>query len=133
MRLFTLIILTLILQTFSFTSVIATEPRGGNTDLSQPRGDNIGSSALENPLGEGSTLSTFIANILDVVVYVGGFVIIFMIVYVGFLFVVAQGKEAKIAEARQALLWTIIGGLILLGAKGISLGIQATVQALSTP
>ena len=67
------------------------------------------------------------------VVYVGGFVIIFMIVYVGFLFVVAQGKEAKIAEARQALLWTIIGGLILLGAKGISLGIQATVQALSTP
>ena len=63
---------------------------------------------------------------------IGTVVIILMLVYVGFLFVVAQGKDTEITKARTALLWTVVGALVLLGAKAISLGIQATVQALST-
>ena len=53
-----------------------------------------------------------------------------MIVYVGFLFVAARGNEEKIRSARDALMWTVIGGLILLGAEAISLVIQATVKTL---
>jgi heme/copper-type cytochrome/quinol oxidase subunit 2 len=64
-------------------------------------------------------------------VRIGTIVVILMLVYVGFLFVVARGSDTKLSEARQALLWTIVGALILLGAQAISLGIQATVTALS--
>jgi hypothetical protein len=53
-----------------------------------------------------------------------------MIVYVGFLFVAAQGNEEKIRSARSALVWTVIGGLILLGAKAIALVIEQTVSTL---
>ena len=55
-----------------------------------------------------------------------------MLIYVGYLFVVARGVPGEITKAKDALLWTVVGALILLGAQAISLGIQATVAALST-
>lgn len=53
-----------------------------------------------------------------------------MLIYVGFLFVKAQGKEEELRDARRALLWTVIGALILLGSQAIAMGIKATVEAL---
>lgn len=75
---------------------------------------------------------TFLQSILSVVVRFGTIIVILMLVFVGYKFVVAQGKEAEIRDARQMLLWTIVGALILLGAQVIASGIQATVSALST-
>ncbi|MBI2409490.1 hypothetical protein HYV30_00395 [Candidatus Kaiserbacteria bacterium] len=89
------------------------------------------STTLVNPLGT-TDLQGFILRILDFVIYLGSLVIIFMLVYIGFLFVKARGVPAEISKARQALLWTVVGALILLGSKAIALGIQATVQAIST-
>lgn len=68
--------------------------------------------------------------ILQAVVSLGTIVLVVMLVYVGFLFVVAQGNEEKLKNAKSALLWTVIGGLVLLGAQSISLVIQATVGSL---
>ncbi|OGG93970.1 hypothetical protein A2609_02400 [Candidatus Kaiserbacteria bacterium RIFOXYD1_FULL_47_14] len=94
---------------------------------------------LINPLkgvdcssGDGNCLSAFLASILQFVVYIGSIVVIFMLIYVGYLFVVARGVPGEITKAKDALLWTVVGALILLGAQAISLGIQATVAALST-
>ncbi|MGD0328771.1 MAG: pilin [Minisyncoccia bacterium] len=86
---------------------------------------------LINPLGAGTNLSTLLAQVLQFVVYIGSIVVIVMLVYVGFMYVMAQGKPESLTKAHNALLWTIVGALILLGAQAISLGIQATVQALS--
>jgi hypothetical protein len=54
-----------------------------------------------------------------------------MIVFVGYKFIAAQGNSTKIEEARNMLLWTVVGALILLGAQAIAMGIQATVTALT--
>jgi len=54
-----------------------------------------------------------------------------MVIYTGFLFVMARGNPSKIEEARTALLWTLIGGVILLGAQGITLAIQETVTSIT--
>jgi hypothetical protein len=120
------------------TSGIQTSPTNpGNpaqTSPMNPRGENI---KLINPLntGEctpnGSCLMNFLNKILDFVIKIGGVVVVLMLIYVGYLFVVAQGKEEKIREARSALLWTVIGALILLGSKAIAIGIEATVKAIS--
>lgn len=87
---------------------------------------------LLNPLKGGASLDSFLGGILNFVIRIGTVVVILMLVLVGFKFVTAQGKEAKITEAKTMLLWTIIGALVLLGSKAIQLGITATVQALST-
>lgn len=92
---------------------------------------------LINPLkgvdcasGNGNCLAAFLNSILDFIIQIGTILIVLMVVYVGFKFVVAQGAPAKIEEARTMLLWTLVGALVLLGAKAISLGILATVKAL---
>ena len=93
---------------------------------------------LINPLkgvdcssGNGNCLESFLNNILAFVIRIGTIVVILMLVYVGYLFVIAQGEPAKITEARKALLWTVVGALILLGAQAIAIAIKATVKALS--
>jgi len=93
-------------------------------------GDTNTGVTLVNPLGTKS-ISVFLTDILQFVVYIGAIVVIFMLIYVGYMFVIAQGSETKITEAKKALLWTVVGALILLGAQAISLGIQATVAALA--
>ena len=95
-------------------------------------GGNTGTTLL-NPLGSGTSINSFLLSILNIITNtIGPVIVILMIVFVGFKFVTARGEPAKISEARQMLLWTIVGALILLGAKVIAEGIKATVQALST-
>ena len=123
-------------------ALAATVPGGGSTGQTVSGGGNTGTSVttLINPLntgdcssiGIGSCIGNFLNGILEFVVRIGSIVVLLMLIYIGYLFVVAQGNQAKLTEARRALLWTVVGALILLGAQAISLGIQATVQSLST-
>lgn len=106
----------------------ANSPASGSLGQPSNTGTNV---TLINPLKGGASLESFLNNILDFVIRIGAIIVVLMLVYVGFLFVTAQGNETKITEARKALLWTVVGALILLGAKAIALGITATVQALS--
>ncbi len=99
---------------------------GGNT------GSNGSNEKLINPLKGGGNLQSFLLNILDFIINIGSIIVILMLVFVGFKFVTAQGEPGKISEARDMLLWTVIGALVLLGSKAIAMGIQATVQALSS-
>ena len=64
-------------------------------------GSNV---TLINPLKAGTSLETFLGDILKFVVRIGTIVVILMLVYVGYLFVIAQGVPGKIEEARKALL-----------------------------
>lgn len=98
------------------------EPGGGKTD----------NTTLINPLKGGGNVESFLNSILEIVIRIGAIIVILMLVYVGYLFVIAEGEPGKISEARQMLLWTVVGALILLGSQAIAIGIKATVQALST-
>ena len=108
-----------------------TQADTGNTGGTQTDTGNTGGGVtLINPLKSGTSLESFLGNILDFVIRIGSVVVILMMVLVGFKFVTAQGNDTKITEARTMLLWTVIGALVLLGAKVIAEGIKATVQAL---
>lgn len=85
---------------------------------------------LMNPLKSGAKLEDFLESILKFVIRIGSIAVILMLVFVGYKFVVAQGSDTKLTEAKNMLLWTLIGSLILLGAQAISLAIQATVKSL---
>lgn len=111
----------------------------GNSQLQYGSTGNGGSNVtLINPLNSGDCtpngdcLLSFLMRILDFLIQIGGIAVILMLVYVGYLFVIAQGNETKITDAKNALLWTVIGALILLGSKAISLGIEQTVKALGS-
>lgn len=88
------------------------------------------SGGLVNPLNGVNSLSDFLKAILAGVVQIGTIILIMMLVYVGFLFVAARGNAEKLQSAKSALVWTVIGGLILLGATSIQLVIEGTVNSL---
>ncbi len=100
-------------------------PGGGQGGSNPPAGSGIG-----NPLGSIDTIQKLIIKILDLVVQIGLPVIVLMIMYAGFKYVIARGDPGKIKEAHQALLWTVIGAAVVLGASVISYAIQSTVTSL---
>ncbi len=108
---------------------VAAQPTPPNTP--PPTTGSCGSSVgLTNPLNGVCSLSDFLKAILAGVVQIGTIILIMMLVYVGFLFVAARGNAEKLQSAKSALVWTVIGGLILLGATSIQLVIEGTVNSL---
>lgn len=132
---FSLLALTLIVLNSGYmvpvvlAANIGGAPNGGPTVGGQPASETSGG-GLTNPLGSIDSLPEFMTAILRAVVTLGSIVLTLAIIYVGFLFVKAQGNAEQISAARSALLWTVIGGLILLGAETVGLVIENTVESL---
>lgn len=84
---------------------------------------------LLNPL-KVNTIAELLELILQIVTIFALPIIVFFIIYSGFLFVTAQGKPDQITKARNALLWSVVGGVIILGANLLLAVIQGTVQSL---
>lgn len=87
-----------------------------------------GSITIFNPLGK-QTLLGFFQDILSVLLIFAVPLIVFFIIYAGFKYVMAQGKPEEIQTAGKALLYAIIGGLIILGANIILAVIEGTINA----
>lgn len=95
----------------------------------QDQSQSESGSVLRNPLKINSIEGLF-AALLDILVIFATPVVIFFIIYSGFLYVTAQGNEEQLKKARVAITWTIIGGLLVLGASLIADVLQNTVNAL---
>lgn len=105
-------------------------PPGGQTPTRPPDPERTpGSVQLENPLNVDS-IEALLSLILDIIVIFATPVIVFFVIYSGFLFVTAQGNEDRLKKAKTTFLWTIIGGLIVLGASAILAIIVATIGSI---
>ncbi len=85
--------------------------------------------SLLNPLKVDS-LEKLLELVLQVVVIFATPIIVFFLIYAGFLFVTAQGNDAQLTKAKTALLWTVIGAVIVIGAKALLTIITNTVETL---
>ncbi len=84
---------------------------------------------IDNPAKVGNTLPLILEAILkNIVMPIAAIAVVMYIIYAGFTFVTAQGNPKKIDDAKQRLLWALIGAGILLGAVGISQAVQNTVS-----
>ena len=90
------------------------------------------SGLIHNPLGPKGpqTINAFIQLVLIGVIKIGFPVIALAIIYCGFLFVKAQGKPEEIKKAKDALLYTVIGAALLLGAWAIAQLIANTITQI---
>jgi len=88
--------------------------------------------SITNPF-KSNTISGLIKVIVnDLLIPIGSVVAVVMIMYAGFMFVVARGDQTKITKAKDALLYAVIGAAILLGAWVISDVISGTITQLKT-
>lgn len=88
-----------------------------------------GNGVFENPIGYDS-LDEFLVRVLDAVVIIMFPIVALFVVYTGFLFVTAQGNEEKINTAKKTALWTIVGAILVLGARALAEAIRGTVDQI---
>lgn len=86
---------------------------------------------LTNPLGS-TTLTSFLARLLQLVAQIGFPVIVVYIIFIGFKFVQSSDKPEELAKVRGMFFWALVGALIVLGAQVLAVAIQATVDSLTT-
>jgi len=91
-----------------------------------------GSGMLNNPIPGVNSVPDLIKIFLKGALKIGIPIVALAIIYCGFLFVFARGNEKKLTEAKEALLYTIIGAAILLGSWAIANMIGATITGLSS-
>ena len=98
---------------------------GGQTTPVQPR------AALENPLGsKANSLTGLFIKLVNIVVNISYAVVAFFLILSGFKFVVAQGNPKEIESAKQTFWYTIVGGLIIVGAQTIARILENLVKSL---
>lgn len=78
----------------------------------------MGSRSLVNPVTF-PTITDLLAAILNVVIIISTPIVVMFIIYSGFLYVTARGNAEQIKQAGQALLYGIIGGVIIIGSVAI--------------
>jgi hypothetical protein len=100
--------------------------------LAQSTGNPI-DFALTNPLDQKySTLPGFLEAVLKILVTIAVPFLVLAFVYTGFLFVKAQGNQNTLGDAKRAFTWSVIGGLLILGAWTLSQAIEGTVNELKS-
>ena len=89
-----------------------------------------GSTLLQNPLASDS-LEDFLLDIIQILIVFAIPLIILMIIYAGFLYVLARGSEEQVTKATRAFTYAIVGGLLILGAELILQVVKGTVDQLA--
>ncbi|MCB9811019.1 MAG: hypothetical protein H6779_04685 [Candidatus Nomurabacteria bacterium] len=74
---------------------------------------------LENPLNVDS-IEELLQLILQIVITIATPIVIFFIIYAGFLYVTAKGNAEQTQKATRALTYAIIGGVLIIGAVVIA-------------
>ena len=124
----------LVLLCFNFalaqqSDVTSPLPGGDVTSPNLQQNNNTSSvGPLQNPLGN-KTLMQFMEAILDVIIIFAVPIIVFFIIYAGFLYVTARGNETTIGQAHRALTYAVIGGVLILGAQVLLVVIKGTIEA----
>lgn len=83
---------------------------------------------VKNPL-KFDDLTDLFEAILGVVMILATPVIVFFIIYAGFLYVTARGNAAQVEQASRALTYAIIGGVIVLGSFALITIVKNLVDA----
>jgi uncharacterized membrane protein YobD (UPF0266 family) len=83
---------------------------------------------LLNPLAFPS-ITELLAAILNMVIVISIPFVMLFIIYSGFLYVTAQGNPEKLQVANRALVYGVIGGVIIIGSVAILQIVENTVNS----
>jgi uncharacterized membrane protein YidH (DUF202 family) len=86
---------------------------------------------LNNPITYNS-IDGLLSAILGFIINIGSPLIVLALVYAGFKFISARGNPTKIEEAKDILLYVLIGAVLILGAQALKIVITGTVSSIQS-
>lgn len=93
--------------------------------LAQP---NIGTTPGTSPLSLGQLLNGFFLFVFDLVWILAGGIAIIMFAVAGIKFLTSQGNPGKLEEARQAVIWAVVGTVVVILAFSAVWAIRKSVN-----
>ena len=105
-----------------FSPVLA---QGDPTSFSQGL-DSIKSVAQENKLGEARSTKEILQSLVKWLLSLVGTIAVISLVYGGFLYITSQGEENKAEQAKQLILYSVIG-LIIIGLSAVIVNVVISV------
>ncbi len=88
-----------------------------------------GSAGVTNPI-KANTIQDLIFQLADIVLTIAVPVSAILLIYSGFLFVMARGNESEVTKAKETFLWTVVGIAVLFGARFLSEIVRGTINQL---
>jgi hypothetical protein len=86
---------------------------------------------LTNPLAvDFADIPGFVKGILSIVMYIGVPFIGLVLVWSGFKFLFARGKQDDIKKATYNITWVVIGVAVFLGAWALTVLIDSTIKSI---
>jgi hypothetical protein len=76
-------------------------------------------SNFNNPIPALTSIDALLIAILDVIIIISTPIVVFMLIYAGFMYVTARGNPEQIKIASRALIYGLIGGVVIMGSKAI--------------
>ncbi len=126
--LLTLFVLFVVLCSASVVYAQTVVPGSGGSNISFPNPFEGGSQ------GAPSSLFSFVTFVLNkIVLPIGAVVVVFFIIYSGYLFVTAGGDQKKLDSAKKTFWGVVIGTAVLLGSLTIAQAIKSTVCQIAGP
>ncbi|MDD3735465.1 MAG: hypothetical protein PHO31_03270 [Candidatus Pacebacteria bacterium] len=119
-----LIILFCFTIIFSICGEVFAQPAIGAPPPKPPITKVIGS-------GPGSLTQTLV-NVRNVIWGVAWFLAVIFIIYSGIMFITASGQPAKITNAKNALIWALVGIAVAVISRGVIYLVQNLLGASST-
>lgn len=129
---FIFIVAFTLVMPFAFTVAIEGTGPAEGTGKSEGTGSAIKIDGISNPIQGINTLPEFIEAIINIVLIIGIPLLVLAVIYAGFLYVKAQGNPGELEVAHRTLLYTVIGGALLLGAFVIANAIGRTVDEIKS-
>lgn len=124
------ILLSFLLLTFCFTTpAFAEEPFKGVTDGLKKTGT---AAKFDTSVSE-TTLAGTIGNIVQIILSLLGIIFMILMIYGGFVWLIAAGDESKVTTAKNVIRNSIIGLAIVLAAYAISNFVFAALESSITP
>lgn len=132
--------LILLMMVFVFSGAVAfAQPDGGGSGATP---DGGGSGATPDGSGSGRPASTKLTNpikvksiqellltMVDLGIFLGSIVAVFMFLWIGFKFVMARGNEGELADAKNWFLYAVIGTALLISSKVVVEVLKNTLVA----
>ncbi len=100
-----------------------------DSSITNPRpSDNSVFPTLKNPL-KANSITELLFSVVDIAIAIGIIVAVLMFIWIGFKFVMAQGNEKALSEAKTWFIYAVIGTAVLISAKLIVSVVQNTLTS----
>lgn len=126
-RIVSVVVLTMLLAITGGSAVFAaidTTANKGNLDTTANKTPVV--VKLDNPI-KANSISELLLNLVDLAIYLGSIVAVLVFIYIGFKFVMAQGSDSELKDAKQWFMYAVIGTALLVSSKVVVVVVQNTL------